>query len=78
MKLVNGQWNRLFLDMPSDEIGDQLMEIRAEVGSGIGLLLGLGQVHQRSRLFTASSLPSGERTIPIIRRASVIPPLSPA
>ena len=50
MKLVNGQWTRLSWEQAIDEIGDKLLEIRAEVGAGLGLLAGFGQVHQRSRL----------------------------
>ena len=50
MKLVNGKWNRVSWDQAIDEIGDKLLEIRAEVGAGLGLLARLRQVHQRSRL----------------------------
>ena len=50
-----------------------------QVGAGFGLLAGLGQVHQRRRpISIASSRRSGEPTTPTTRRASVIPPRSPA
>ena len=79
MKLVNGQWNRISWDQAIDEIGDKLMEIRAEVGTGIRST-GSAPPSSPTRppISTASSPPSGEPTIPITRRASVTPPPSPA
>ena len=46
VKLVDGQWHRISWDQAIDEIGDKLLEIRAEVGTGFGLLAGVGQIHQ--------------------------------
>ena len=50
MKLVNGQWNRISWDQAIDEIGDKLHGDPRQVGTGIGLLARLRQVHQRGRL----------------------------
>ena len=46
VKLVDGQWNRISWDQAIEEIGGKLMEIRAEVGTGFGLLARVGEIHQ--------------------------------
>ena len=50
VKLVNGKWTRVSWEKAIDEIGDKLLDIRAEVRSGLGLLARLSQIHQRSRI----------------------------
>ena len=79
MKLVNGQWTRISWDVAINEIGDKTDGNPRQVGRGIGLLAGIGQVHQRRFLSDPQvGGVSGEPTIPITRRASAIRPPSPA
>ena len=78
MKLVNGQWTRLSWEQAVDEIGDKLLEIRAKSGPDSVYWLGSAKFTNKAPTSTASSRLSGEPIIPIIRRASAIPPRSPA
>ena len=48
MKLVNGEWTRLSWEDAVNEIGDTMLQIRAESGTGFGLLAGIGQAFQRT------------------------------
>ena len=79
VKLVDGQWTRVSWDQAIDEIGDKLLEFRADVGPG---LRSIGSAQRslptKRPISTASSPPSGAPTTPIIRRGSATRRPSPA